>query len=264
MKDIAAGHPGTRTDPLIAFVHVPKTAGSTVNRAVAAHFANGHAHCEAFVDTPAKLAAAARDADWLSGHVDFTRFSNRLGAVTDRPIRWFATLRDPVAQVMSHYNWVIEIYHRGPRFYESHPAHIREVSARIRASDNSDPEQIVRNLREFSGLFLNMQARTVLGGGFNWNQGRIPRRLGQYDFVATERDVAQMLATMTGAAPDLTRRENASTYHFDKAVFSRPRLRNFLLRENFLDWTLYQAVGNQAMRVAASRDFRRRRAAAAP
>lgn len=54
---------------LIFFIHVPKTAGSTINHYFEKNLNLGYTHCEAFVNNTELLTTRATEADWLSGHV---------------------------------------------------------------------------------------------------------------------------------------------------------------------------------------------------
>lgn len=242
-------------NPLIVLVHVPKTAGSTVSRAMSEHFSRGYDHCEALLGPG--FSNVAEHAEWVSGHIDFTTFSRALSNVTNRPLRFFATIREPTRQLMSHYNWLIEIFNRGSRFYNAHPEHIKAISARVRAADNTDPEEIVEILKENEGLFLNTQSRIILGPDFNWNGGKVMRRLQNYEFIGTERDIPQLLSVITETTERKVLRRNVSPYHFDREVFQHPRIRNFCIRRNFLDWALYSAINESQFRGAVSPSFRR-------
>jgi hypothetical protein len=253
------GCSNSETAPLIAFVHVPKTAGSTINALLTKHMTSGCEHCERVVDDTKALEKVVQRSQWISGHVNYTKLSQRLKEVFTKPVHFYSVMREPTQQVISHYNWLIEIFHRDQKFYDQHPASIKELSERIRAIDHSDPDAITALLRDYAGLFLNTQSSTILGSSFNWNSGKVMRRLGEYQFVGTERDVPRMIELMTGKPAKLIRRRNVSNYHFDRAVFYEPRLRNFLMRHNFLDWSLYQAVNDAKLRVAASPRFRRQR-----
>jgi hypothetical protein len=255
MTDGSANRPA----PLMAFVHVPKTAGSTINSILSQRLRFGVEHCEKIVDDPKALGKGIGRLQWISGHVNYTHLSQRLKAVTDRSIHFYSIMRNPTQQVMSHYNWLIEIFHRDAKFYDQHPDDIKQLSERIRKTDHSNPEAIAALLRDYAGLFLNVQSATILGSNFNWNSGLIMRRLSLYRFVGTERDVPQLIEIMTGKPAKLVRRRNVSPYHFDKGVFEEPHLRNFLMRRNFLDWSLYEAINNAKTRVAASSSFRRQR-----
>lgn len=237
------------TRPLIVFIHVPKTAGSTVNRILAAA-RPGLEHCEAIIGQPEVLRRKLSDLDWISGHVPFDRMHAALRQATDRPLRFFTAVRDPIAQVASHYNWLIEIHHRGKAFYRDHPDHIRVISERIRASDNTDPAAIIENLDRYQGLFLNQQSLTVLGARFNWSSGQLPRHLRAYDYIATERTLPTLIGRLAGPLAERPPRENVSPYHFDVSIFRQGPVRNFLMRNNFLDWTLYRALADRHVRAA--------------
>lgn len=232
-------------NPLIFFVHVPKTAGSTVNAHLKQAMPNGRAHCEAIINNPAALKQAAESMDWLSGHVDLTRARNNLSAVSNRPVRYFACLREPTKHVRSHYNWLIEIFHRGESFYENHPAVVKEISARIRGTDNSDPLGIIANLKKNSMLFLNFQSRISLGNGFRWNSGALHQQLDTYEMIACEDGLGALIERMTGSPVSTLSRANEARYHFDPAVFQTPELQEFLKRNNTLDDIIYHIVRNQ-------------------
>lgn len=241
---------GQQGNPLIVFVHVPKTAGSSVNRVLRRVARGGVEHCESVLTSPDLLRKRTASAGWISGHVPLDVLRGAVRAATDRPLHFFTAIREPTAQVASHYNWLIEIFHRGRSFYDDHPERIRAISERIRATDNSDPAAVIDNLRRFHGLFLNQQSRIVLGTRFDWTRGQLPKHLRAYDYVATDKTIPELVERLTGRpAPDMPR-ENASPYHFDPGIFSRGPLRNFLMRNNYLDWTLYRTVSDRAMRNA--------------
>ncbi len=235
---------GQMTDQrkMIAFVHVPKTAGSSVNKLLKLHDPAGHAHCETYMGAPKAFSSLVQDKNWVSGHVPYDTLRHHLVQATDRPLHFYAAMRNPTLQVMSHYNWIIEIFHRGQRFYDGHPEPIKMISHAIRNSDSDDPKAIIRNLRKYSGLFLNQQSRMILGTRFNWNTGLVIDQLRTYQFVATEESLGTLVAKATDGSQLADTRENTSTYHFDRAVFKTPRIRNFLERYNFLDQTLYRTL----------------------
>ncbi len=225
--------------PLIFFVHVPKTAGTTINAHLAEAMPGGRAHCETIINDPDALRAAAREKPWLSGHVNFRDAQEKIAAVTDRPVRYFTCMRDPKSQIISHYNWILEIYHKGPAFYRSHPLQIRELSQRVRESDNTNPSVVIENLLVNPYLFLNMQSRVILGARFPWNEGKIYQQLGKYEMVATESSLDRLIEAMIGHAPDEVLRENASPYRIDPAVFDSVELVEFLKTNHTLDNILY-------------------------
>lgn len=228
--------------PLIIYVHVPKTAGSTVNEYMRKVSNLSISHCESIINIPEQLNVAFATKEWISGHVPLSQFEKNIEALCKREVRYFTSVREPLAQIMSHYNWLIEIFHQSSNFYNGHPDKIKIISTKIRESDNSNPYEIIQNLKQFSGLFLNFQSRIVLGNNFDWNEGRLHERLSAYTFVSTSKNIPKLLFEMTGHKSTIIPRVNTSSYHFDKEVFSSKEISKFLLERNFLDLILYQAI----------------------
>lgn len=226
--------------PIIFFVHVPKTAGSTVNALLHEHEPNGREHVEHILNNPKVLRESVEKLAWMSGHVHLTAAENRLTPF-GRTVRYFTCIREPAKQVMSSYNWLIEIFQKGPQFYDPHPPQIKEISETIRASSD-DADSIIANLKKFPNLFLNFQSRTILGHGFNWNSGAIHQRLDQYEMIAEGEGVGRMVSAMLGKPVAPGRKENVSSYHFDPAAFETDQMREFLRTHNTLDNILYELV----------------------
>ncbi|MDJ0627360.1 MAG: hypothetical protein QNJ44_03790 [Rhodobacter sp.] len=231
----------SKTGPLTVFVHVPKAAGSTVNRHLQAWSKHGLTHAERFLDRPEKLARRLPRLDWVSGHIALNRFLPLLTSI-DRPLRLFGTMRAPAAQVAAQYNWQIEIFHRGRRFYNSHPPGIRAISERIRATDNSDPQAIIANLQSDPGLFLNLQSRFLLGDDIDLAGPDFDTRFAKYETILPNDRMTDLIRAMTGAAPTGTLLKNASPDRYDRTVFDTPALREFLARENSFDQLLFDRI----------------------
>lgn len=228
--------------PLVLFVHVPKTAGSTVNHHLAQSGIPGVAHVERWIDDPGQAQSRIGGLGWISGHVSLPGMQ-RLAALARRQARLFTLIRKPGAQVASHYNWLVEIFHRGESFYNGHPPRIREISERIRSSDNSDPRAIIDNLQRHAGLFLNQQSRTMIGEDVvALSQAAIGERLATYAHVARDGGIATLLQAMTGQAPHPVARVNRSTWHLDPGIFRTPALQEFLACENALDRALHERL----------------------
>jgi hypothetical protein len=227
--------------PLIFFVHVPKTAGSTVNAFLKRQLPGGLDQCQGLIRSGDNLAEEASRRPWLSAHVDSATAETQLKKATDREIRFFSCIREPVRQVASHYNWLIEIYHRGGAFYQRHPANVKAISEALRSSDHS-PASIIALLEKYAGLFLNQQARYILGAGFSWNTGLIHQRLDKYEFIADSCDLAPLLKLIGEGPVGDPLMENVSKYHFDVSAFDSPQVRAFLRKRNTLDEILYDLV----------------------
>lgn len=187
--------PQLRRDPLDIFIHIPKTAGSTLNslllrhhaarrsprlwagarrilpeavidnsvggRLLARALAGGCSHLELHARQPSLVDRLLARSDWVSGHMTRQMFESHMTRL-GRPARYVSLLRDPTDQVASHYQWWIEIFARGPWRYLRYGPFARALSRRIRATDNSDPRAIIPILSEHWSLFLNLQSTYLL------------------------------------------------------------------------------------------------------
>jgi hypothetical protein len=228
-------------EPIIFFLHVPKTAGSTVNFVLKNYFSCGYAHCESFIHDNDQLRSALRACEWISGHVDFITADHTLRHCTRREIRYFSCIRSPTTHVMSHYNWLIEIFYRGKDFYNNHPAAIKEISEIVRSSPK-DAASIAANLMRFDKLLLNAQSHYILGRTFDWDKDDPHARLDRYEMLVDSSDVQILLAHLVGHALTDDHRENVSTYHFDPAVFETDEMMAFLNERNARDEMLYKSI----------------------
>lgn len=223
----------SKQKPLVVYVHVPKTAGSSINHALKG-WGKGLDHIERHKGDPEKFLRLADQLDWMSGHIRTAEFAKLLEGL-DRPVRWFTSVREPSRHVASHYNWLIEIFHKGEEFYEGHNVHAKRISETLRASDNNDPEIVVANLKRFKNLFLNLQSRFLEDPDY---EGEMD---GRFEFICDDSDIDTLLARI-GAGARGVPQENRSSYHFDKAVFRTPRLQAFLQEANKLDYAAYDRV----------------------
>lgn len=243
----------TEQKELIVHIHVPKTAGSTINAALAMALGPGREHVQGLLGDPAKFTEIAANSRWIAGHVPLPRMKTALAQASVRA-RYVTALRKPVAHVASHYNWLIEIGHRGHGFLKGHPPHIREIHHQIRTSDNSDPRAIIRNLEAHAGLFMNCQARHVIGPEYALAETSFARGLNAFETVVFSRDVkADLSRLFPGQSFDLKDR-NTSRYHFDPQIFNHPELRIFLGDRNRADvalWTVANAKFRPTPVVAA-------------
>lgn len=232
---------------LIAHVHVPKTAGSAINSILRRYVGRGRDHIQGLLDDTQFLPSLVSENLWLAGHIPAPRFHAALDRLGTRA-RFITSLREPVAHVASHYNWLIEIGHRGEAFLNGHPPDILEIHQRIKSSDNSDPSVVIRNLTSNPGLFLNCQASYIVGAGVAADEARFAEALAQFDALIFSDDLAGGLNSLIlneEIRPDMT---NSSSYHFDKSVFKTPELRDFLAERNSADALLWR-VANEHFRL---------------
>jgi len=231
-----------KTAPLITFVHAPKAAGTTVNSFLRQNFKRGQDHAQNLIDQPKRFSKIVARSDWVSGHIAWNKFDPALHAATHRKIRYFATVRDPIKQVFSHYNWLIEIYHRGPEFYNQHPPNIKEVSEQIRAANNGNAVDIIKILERHQGLFLNLQSRFILGDDIDLTSKEFHMRLGKYEKIYTVSKLEQLYKHLRQDYRNVPDIENQSPHHLDPEVFKTRALRYFLNRTNRGDMDLYNYI----------------------
>lgn len=228
--------------PLRVFVHIPKTAGTSVNAHLAAHGGVGRKHIEKLNARPARLARLVQRADWVSGHIPGKEMQARVAAATTRDLRIFALVRDPVAQIASHYNWMFVIYHRGPWSWWRQTAPFRALSRRIREADSTDPAQVIDLLRANAPLFLNMQADYLLGTREALGKDEIAARLSRFEHVGMQSNLPGLFEAMGLPAQKEEPAKNVSPYYFDKSIFERGPVRDFLEEAHAGDLALYRAV----------------------
>jgi hypothetical protein len=245
--------------PLIAFVHVPKTAGSTVNAVLALCSPRGLSHCEAILDTNAFLGHAS-DGDWLSGHIGRDVLAGRL-IWLNRPVEYFASVREPIAQLLSALNWHFEISHRGTESLLAHSVAAQRFIAEVQATDFTRLYSIMALLLKPDSGFLNCQARYILGADFETiTVDEKARRLNSYCYIATEETLPDLyqafgFAEIPRDANDL--HENASSkYYFDATIFKTSELRELLAFHHRHDFALYDMVRRTSWSAQGRRPFR--------
>ena len=244
--------------PLLAFIHVPKAAGSTVNAVLDLCSPRGLSHCEGILLTDAFLDHAS-DCDWLSGHIGRDVFAAKL-IWRNRPVEYFASAREPIAQLLSSLNWHFEISHRGTELFLAHSIAAQRNIAEIQATDFCQSSAIMALLLKHDSL-LNCQARFILGEDFaSIADSEITRRLNSYCYIATEQTLPGLYQAFGFAeTPRDTNelRENAaSKYHFDTTIFNTCELRAFLAYHHRHDIALYDLVRQTSWSAQGRRPFR--------
>ncbi|MCI0599688.1 MAG: hypothetical protein L0Y60_09220 [Beijerinckiaceae bacterium] len=244
--------------PLIVFVHVPKTGGTTVGKALWICSHRGQGCCHRIPTL--KVLDAARRNDWLGGHLRRDIFDTILLSL-DRPIEYFANIREPISQLLSNLNFLFEIYNRGPIFFWACPHRQQLLSAETRATDFSKTSSIITHLLRYKGYFLNYQARMILGNDFaTIPDSEAARRVAAYTFIAAHENLSALypafgFAQLPKQINEL--RENAAQkYYFDTALFQSQEIRDFLAQHHSHDFRLYDCVRQNSWPAEGRRPFR--------
>jgi hypothetical protein len=154
-------------DKSIYFVHIPKTAGTSLNAFISSHYQEDE--CEIHFENRFRW----RDPDgikylrrkkYLSGHVRYPVFRNRMPKIEHMK---FSIFRDPIEQLISHLVWVrhlCEPQHKAE--YDRHPEHIQETAQKLASTDFTKPAALKAFVASMSrherGLFDNCQTRYFL------------------------------------------------------------------------------------------------------
>jgi hypothetical protein len=244
--------------PLIMYVHVPKTAGSTISRILGLCTPRGTHSVHLVLDHGDAFLGLARDSDWIGGHEPRDNLANHL-IWLDRPVEYFASVREPSAQLASHLNFSFERYCR-INYYDQCTPDDQQIDAEVMSIDFANPAAIISLLLRHAGHYLNIQSRYVLGLDFAAiSDNEIRRRLATYTYVASEYDLPKLyrafgFAELPEGVDEF--RENVAKYYFDTRVFDSPKLREFLAYHHRHDHRLYAAVRGASWSAERRRPFR--------
>ena len=148
--------------PLL-YVHIPKTAGSSINKYLQGVFtpARSLIHAESKPNWLEKVNNS--EVDFLSGHIPYVNFVKKIKLEKYKKVISF---REPLSHVGSHLAWVRALALQGNKDrYDRHPVYIQKLSDKLSQFDFSDPQSISQmiealNTAEFR-LFDNTQTRYI-------------------------------------------------------------------------------------------------------
>jgi hypothetical protein len=230
--------------PLIAFIHAPKTAGTTVKQLLDLCSLRAHGSVHFVWDDRAALLNLARNCDWIAGHTPRDDLANGLIWI-GRSVEYFSSIREPVAQLVSHLNFSFERYSRSNYYVEVNRDE-QQIDADVRATDFTDPAAVTNLLLRHATRYLDAQSRYLLGVDFTEiSDAEVVRRLATYTYVTTETDLPKLyrafgFAQLPEGADAI--RENVAKYYLHGQVFDSPQLRKLLAYHHRHDLRLYAAV----------------------
>jgi hypothetical protein len=140
------------------FIHIAKTAGSSFNTFLEKNFL-GESHCERYLNENATSflnMEHLKGLDYISGHLHFSLFERNFAR---EEYFVLAFLREPVAHLISHINWVIHIYDISLDFFHGHPKEIQDMCLELRNANLYDPDVFIFYLKKFDWLFKNSQSK---------------------------------------------------------------------------------------------------------
>jgi hypothetical protein len=244
--------------PLLAFVHVPKTAGSTVKNVLGLSSPRGYSYCETMIHKGQEFVDYALGYDWISGHVTREALHAALGWL-GRPIEYFSAAREPTSHVISQLNYSFERQSR-TGYLQTNSLEEKMFDAEVRKVDFTNPYSVIALLLKYDGLVINMQSRQLLGADFHRiSEAEVKRRLATYCYVATEKTIPELCRAFGFVRlPEgyADRHDNKARKHFGTEVFDSPELKEFLAWQNRYDERLYAILRQMEWPAANRAPFR--------
>ena len=228
---------------MLAFIHIPKTAGSSVNSSLAAALGFGLSHVEAHIDK-SDFEKVISNCNWISGHVTRSKFADKLKNV--RKVNYITFMRSPIEQLISHVKWQFAIFDKGREFFLSHPM-INQIIALETMNVNYDkPSEVIDLLRKYNGLFLNYQSRFIANGINNNLCTEVLEEICSFfSLIGTTENLYPLLSGYLGTEiPEVKENENKQTY-FNEDVFTDNEVESFINEHNSLDIQIYKFVKDE-------------------
>jgi|GEM_PF-2243619 len=238
--------------PLL-YVHIAKTAGSTVNKVVSNWFSpeNSLVHAESCANWSERISDG--NLKYLSGHIPYTEFiqSDIVQSFYNKAI----TFREPYSHVISHLAWIRALaLDNNKAKYNAHPDYIQKLSDKLARYDLSNPVEISNLIESLNGsefqLLDNTQTRYIRS---DINKVSVEKsdlvsaiaNLNNFDFIGTDNNISEFLADIASSygieyhAED--RRENVLTNKFGLDI-NNPDTKDALLPLIKYDLELYKKV----------------------
>lgn len=213
--------------PLL-YVHIAKTAGSTVNKVLTELFTDQRSIVHAESRNDWKELVESGEVDFLSGHIVYENF-NQVSSL--QRFKKAITFREPYAHVVSHLCWIRALSLAEKKgSYDAHPEYIQRLSDTLAACDFSCPDQ----LSEVIANFKDIEFRLLDNTQTRYIRKRIAKKavdyedvisavanLKNFEYIGTDSGIRDFLSEILrdyGAQYELEdRRENAlsSKFGFD-------------------------------------------------
>jgi len=215
----------TSAHPRLFFMHIAKTAGTTLNEFLTPHFAPQRVLTHVESSQFRQHAGFGSRYDFLSGHV---RLLAAEAHIDLRAFRWLTILREPFEHLASHLCWVRSIgIDQTNAFHRSHPEEIRQLSIEMQRVDFRRPTEVQDYLLRIGihgrNLFHDCQTRYLvradLSGGLDAAALDCAKRnLRRFDLVGTTEDLSAFLQhlcrMMNWEVPARTEWRNVHTERF--------------------------------------------------
>jgi hypothetical protein len=241
-------------DRRLFLIHIPKTAGTTVNHLLSRIYGEGRVllHIESQPQLLPNLAAVPPETRYVSGHL---RLPTVLANLAREQWFVFALLRNPVRHLISHLKWVKALAAPGNEdSLGRHSEIIQAMAWRLWDTSLNDIDAIHRfvhdDFAEARQLFDNCQVRYLIAfrEGFidAMDAHAAAEALGQLDYVGLTESFAEVYETLsqvTGIRLDAAAAEHMNRARIDETVdLDEPAIRDFYCDAVRWDAMVYSKV----------------------
>lgn len=189
--------------PPLLYVHIAKTAGSTVNKVLVDLFGKKGSIVHAESVPNWKVKVENDEVCYLSGHIPFSVFNE---SEKVRGFKKAITFREPYSHVVSHLCWIRALSLKGnEERYRAHPEYIQKLSDKLSLVDFSSPKSIEKLIEGLDAvefrLLDNAQSRYIRKGN---NASAVSEKdlegclenLRFFDFVGVDKDISSFLKSI--------------------------------------------------------------------
>jgi hypothetical protein len=231
--------------PLIAFVHIPKTAGNSVYHHLETTRGPGIAYIERARGDD-NLAARIGKVNWVGGHLSISD----LKALLPNPaeVSFFTVLREPTSQVASYLGWMFTVASKGSEVYTREPKWWQRMMFDVVETDFTEPQCVANTLLKYKHVFLNCQARQVVVERSGNIENDVSRALANFAFIGTIDNLAALMEDVSGVRLEAARRNVSPSRHFDPGVLESAVVQRVLVEHNAVDELLYETVMDRSRR----------------
>lgn len=241
----------------VIFIHVGKAGGSSFNRVLEQNL-SGEVHCERYIETSAGPDRIARrrlgkanhlnTLGFISGHIGFDVLLQ-----SDLDLRNYllvTMLRHPVAQTLSHMNWVIRLSaHQDSALFRDATPNVQKMSLDLRAVPEWTSAVAVQWLERYRGWFQNNQSRYFVSPD-RLTGDEVIEVVSQMDLVGVTERVDRFVARFAQLAslpfrlraPSVPHENQNHAYRIPVSVLDDPQFRDFLREYNRVDMEVYEYV----------------------
>ncbi len=238
--------------PLL-YVHIAKTAGSTVNKVFNEWFGSDNSLVHAESQNNWKDRVKNKTIQFLSGHLPYQEF---IKTEDLNSYKKAITFREPYSHVISHLSWIRALsLSENKVSYDAHPEYIQVLSDKLASYDLSSPEQLTELIKSFNllehSLLDNTQTRYIRADITKAAVDEVDfisakDNLKFFDFIGVDNDISGFLARVATEYEVQyikdDRRENVLDIKFGLDI-NNSEITAALLPLVQFDLKLYSAVG---------------------